>query len=122
MEFVKRFWRDQSGVVESGLVLIPLLALFLISIELIIAVNMRNIDLAVAQGRAASIAIGAEQGDGNGDSVTTFHFSHSQEKLQIVVTRQSRRIPDLLAGLASFIGLQNRRTEVTGVAVLESQP
>jgi len=120
MVFVKRFWRDQSGVVESGLVLVPLLVLFLISIELIISINMRNVDLAFAQGRAASIAIGAEQGVGAG--FTSFPFSHSEEGLRIVVTHQSRGIPNLLAGLASFIGLQNKKTEVTGVAVMEKQP
>jgi hypothetical protein len=120
MAFAKRFWRDQSGVVESGLVMIPLLVLFLISMELIIAVNMRNIDLAFVQGRATSVAIGAEQR--YGDTVSSFPYSDAHGDFRIVVTRQNRRIPNLLAGLASFIHLQSRSTEVSGVAVMENLP
>ena len=37
MAFVKKFWRSQEGVVESTLVIIPLMVLFLIAAQLILA-------------------------------------------------------------------------------------
>lgn len=57
MAFVKKFWRSQEGVVESTLVAIPLMVLFLIAAGLIIAVNYRNLDSAYAQTDATSGAI-----------------------------------------------------------------
>jgi hypothetical protein len=120
MAYAKRFWREESGVVESALVIIPLLVLFLISIQLIIAVNMRNIDLAEAQGRATSVAIGTEQGDA--DQIVSFFTTGSRGDLRMVVSHQGRRIPDLFSGLISFMHLSIRSTEVSGIAVMENGP
>ena len=47
----------EDGNVESALVLIPLLILFLIGVQLIVATNLRNSDMAIAQGEAAARAI-----------------------------------------------------------------
>ena len=50
----------EDGNVESALVIIPLMILFLIGAQIIAATNMRNADLAMAQGDAASIRASVE--------------------------------------------------------------
>lgn len=47
----------EDGNVESALVIIPLMILFLIGAQIIAATNIRNADLAMAQGDAAARAI-----------------------------------------------------------------
>ena len=46
-------FKDESGSVESALVMIPLITLFLITLQLIVTVNFRNIDLTTVQNRAS---------------------------------------------------------------------
>lgn len=117
MGFVRALKRDQSGVVESGLVIIPLIVLFLVVTQLIIAVNMRNIDLAFAQSRASSVAIGAPPR--NDDEIVEFSSDHSRRGLLLVVTQMRRQIPDLLVGLLTFMRGPMRSTHVSGIAVME---
>ena len=120
MESVKALRRDQSGVVESGLVIIPLIVLFLVVMQLIIAVNMRNIDLAFTQSRATSVAIGYPQS--KDDEIVEFPSNHSRSGLLLVVSHMRRQIPDLLVGLMTFMGGPTRRTHVSGIAVMEEVP
>ena len=49
--------QKEDGNVESALVLIPMLILFLIGVQLIVATNIRNTELALAQGDASARAI-----------------------------------------------------------------
>lgn len=117
MGFVKNLWRNQEGVVESALVMIPLVALFLITVELIVAVNYRNLDQTYAQSAASSEAI--SQVLPSSDQVISFSSPHSYDDLRLVVTHRSRLIPRLIAGLPFLAGVGDAFTEVTGVAVME---
>lgn len=56
-ERIKKVFAREDANVESALVLIPLLILFLMGAQIIVATNMRNLDMAMAQGEAASRAI-----------------------------------------------------------------
>ena len=56
-ERIKKVFAREDANVESALVLIPLLILFLMGAQIIVATNMRNLDMAIAQGEAASRAI-----------------------------------------------------------------
>ena len=104
----------EDGNVESALVLIPMLVLFLIGIQVIVATNIRNADMALAQGDAAARAI-------SGD-----YQSHDQvvevggriEKIKILITHRSRTLPQLIPGITELMG-GNPVTEVVGVAVIE---
>ena len=49
--------RQEEGSVESTLVLIPLLVLFLVAVQIIVAINYRNLDLSYAQSSASSSAL-----------------------------------------------------------------
>ncbi len=120
MGFAKNFWRKQEGVVESSLVMIPLVALFLITVELIVAVNYRNLDQTYAQSAASSEAI--SQVLPSSDEVISFSSPHSYDDLRLVVTHRSRLIPRLISGIPFLAGVGEHFTDVTGVAVMEHRP
>jgi hypothetical protein len=120
MEYVKKFWRDQEGVVESALVIIPLMALFLIAIELIVVVNFRNMDLTYAQSAAATEAISSVVP--SSDEVISFSSPHSFDELRLVVTHRARLLPRLIPALPFLNGVGTPSTDVSGIAVMERRP
>lgn len=120
MVFVKRFWRDQKGVVESALVVIPLMALFLIAIELIVAVNFRNLDLTYAQSEASTEAISSVVS--NSDEVISLSSLHSSDELRLVISHRGRLLPRLLPALPFLNGVGTPSTDVLGIAVMERRP
>lgn len=120
MEFAKRIRHDQEGVVESALVVIPLMALFLITAELIVAVNFRNLDLTFAQSAAATEAISSVVP--NSDEVISFSSPNSFDQLRMVVTHRTRLLPRLLPALPFLNGVATPSTEVSGMAVMERLP
>jgi hypothetical protein len=120
MESVNRFWRDQEGVVESALAIIPLMALFLITVELIVAVNYRNIDLTYAQSAASTEAITSVVA--NSDEVISFSSPHSFDELRLVVSHRSRILPRLIPALPFLDGEGASATDVSGFAVMERRP
>mgnify|MGYP000867158220 CR=1 FL=1 len=108
------FLQKDDGNVESALVILPLMILFLIGAQIIAATNMRNADLAMAQGDAAARAISQE-----------FHpddeiveIGGRVEKIRVLVTHRSHTVPQLVPGLIELIG-GAPVTDVVGVAVVE---
>ena len=120
MEFAKRVGRDQKGVVESTLVMIPLVALFLITLELIVAVNYRNIDSSFAQSDASMRAIA--NSPEAGDEVVTFSPDNEGNTLRLLVVRRHRTLPTFISRLPMISGIQRHSTEAVGVAVVEREP
>lgn len=120
MPFAKRIVRDERGVVESALVIIPLMALFLITLEIIVSVNFRNIDLALAQGAASSAAISSIVSDD--DEILSLGSPRTLEEVRVVITHRHRVLPQLipsefLSGRKDLLSL-----DLTGIAVMEKQP
>lgn len=120
MEFAKKLWHDQDGVVESALVVIPLMALFLIAVELIVAVNYRNLDLTYAQSAASTEAISSAIP--NSDEIISFSSPHSFDELRLVVSHRTRPIPHLIPFLPFLSDVETPSTEVSGIAVMERRP
>ena len=109
----KAFARDEANV-ESALVLIPLLILFLMGAQIIVATNMRSLDMAMAQGDAASRAISKE-------FIPTdqiLDVGGRIEKIQILITHRTHVLPQLVPGLAALLG-GLPVTDVVGVSVIE---
>ncbi|CAB4534010.1 MAG: hypothetical protein F2521_03325 [Actinobacteria bacterium] len=106
--------RKEDGNVESALVLIPMLILFLIGVQLIVATNIRNIEMALAQGDASARAISHQYQ--SGDEV--LEVGGRIEKIQILVTHRTRTLPQLVPGLAVLMG-GNPESDVLGIAVIE---
>ena len=103
----------EDGNVESALVIIPLLVLFLIGAQIIAATNMRNADLAMAQGDAAARAI--SQDFHPDDEIV--EIGGRVEKIRVVITHRSHTVPQLVPGLIELMG--GVPTTVVGIAVVE---
>jgi Mg2+/citrate symporter len=120
MAFVKKFWRSEEGVVESTLVVIPLMVLFLFGAGLIVAVNYRNLDLAYAQTDATSGAITSVVSNGN--EVISFSSFFGSDALRILITHRRRILPNVIPYLPFLNENRVLSTDVTGIAVMERQP
>jgi len=104
----------EDGNVESALVLIPMLVLFLIGIQVIVATNIRNTDMALAQGDASARAISHNYQ--SGDEVVD--VGGRIEKIKILITHRSHILPQLVPGLVDLMG-GAPATDVVGIAVIE---
>jgi hypothetical protein len=104
----------EDGNVESALVLIPLLMVFLIGAQVIAATNLRNADLAMAQGDAAARAISQEFHPDD----ELIEIGGGIEKIQVLVTHRSHTVPQLVPGLIELFG-GAPATDVVGIAVIE---
>ena len=116
----KEIWgaiKDERGNVESSLVLIPLLFLFLIGIQLILAIGMRDADSLTASDQASTRAISGSftQSDREQILESPDRFSN----LSLLITTQSRKIPQLIPGLAVLLG-RELETDGRGVAIIEN--
>lgn len=109
--------QDESGSVESALVLIPLLILFLVTMQLGVAINFRNIDRTFAQSEASERAISGQFIAT--DRVMEVNPFGTFNSLGILITRKVSSIPILIPFIGSLVNRGNR-TDVTGIAVLES--
>jgi hypothetical protein len=106
--------RREDGNVENALVIIPLLILFLIGAQVIAATNLRNADLAMAQGDAAARAISQEFHPDD----EIIEIGGRVEKIRVLVTHRSHTVPQLVPGLIELMG-GSPITDVVGVAVIE---
>jgi hypothetical protein len=104
----------EDGNVESALVLIPLLMVFLIGAQVITATNLRNADLAMAQGDAAARAISQEFHPDD----ELIEIGGGVEKIRVLVTHRSHTVPQLVPGLIELLG-GAPATDVVGIAVIE---
>jgi hypothetical protein len=106
--------RKEDGNVESALVLIPMLILFLIGVQLIVATNIRNTQMALAQGDASARAISHQYQAGD----EVLEVGGGIEKIRVLITHRTRTLPQLVPGLAALMG-GNVLTDVVGIAVIE---
>ena len=104
----------EDGNVESALVIIPLLVLFLTGAQVIAATNLRNADLAMAQGEAAARAISQEFKPDD----EIIEIGGRVQRIRVLVTHRSHTVPQLLPGLIELMG-GSPVTDVVGVAVVE---
>ena len=116
----KEVWKiikDERGNVESSLVMIPLLFLFLVAIQLILAIGMRDADSLTASDQASTRAISGNfsQSDREQKLQSPDRFSN----LSILITAYSRKIPELVPGLAALLG-RELETDARGIAVIEN--
>ena len=111
---VSQTFQKEDGNVESALVLIPMLILFLIGVQLLVSINIRNTQMALAQGDASARAISHQYELGD----QLLEVGGGIEKIQILITHRIQRLPQLVPGLFSLMG-GNPVSEVIGIAVIE---
>jgi hypothetical protein len=109
-----QFFKKEDGNVESALVLIPMLILFLIGIQLIVATNIRNTEMALAQGDASARAI-SHQYQLNDE---VLDVGGRIEKIQVLITHRTHMLPQIVPGLVALMG-GNPASDVVGIAVIE---
>ena len=113
---VNTFLRLENGNVESSLVLIPLLILFLMCMELIIATNLRNGDFAIAQGDASRRAISGEIY--STDEVIELNSPDPFARIRVLISQRRTGLPQLVPGLIALMG-GAPTTDVKGAAIME---
>ena len=109
-----RYLRKEDGNVESALVLIPMLILFLIGVQLIVATNIRNTEMALAQGDASARAISHEYQLGE----EVFEVGGRIQKIQVLITHRTHILLQIVPGLVALMG-GNPVSNVVGIAVIE---
>ena len=115
----KALIKDESGNIESAMVLIPLLLLFLCSIQLVTAIQVRNFDQSEVQSQASSRAISGTFAET--DSILNISSSNHFEDQQLLIVSKLRNIPIFIPGLSKVLG-GKLQSDVTGVAVIENRP
>ncbi len=115
----KALIKDESGNIESAMVLIPLLFLFLCSIQLVSAIQIRNFDQNDVQSQASSRAISGTFAEA--DSILNISSSNPFEGQQLIIVSKRRDIPILIPGLSKVLG-GKLQSDVKGIAVVESKP
>ena len=116
---IKGFIKDESGDIESAMVLMPLLLLFLCSIQLVSAIQIRNFDQSEVQSQASTRAISGTFADT--DSIINISSSNPFEDQQLLIVSKRRDIPILIPGLSKVLG-GKLQSDVKGIAVVESKP
>jgi hypothetical protein len=106
--------KKDDGNVESALVLIPMLILFLIGMQLIVATNIRNAEMALAQGDASARAISHQYQVGD----EVYEVGGRIEKIQVLITHRTHLLPQIVPGLVALMG-GNPVSDVVGIAVIE---
>lgn len=91
-----------------------MLFLFLIGAQIIAATNLRNADLAMAQGDAANRAI-SQQFHAEDEVI---EIGGGIEKIRVLVTHRSHSLLQLVPGLIEIFG-SAPKTQVVGISVIE---
>ena len=107
--------RNERGSVESALVVIPLMTLFLISFQLVLAISSRNIETSYAQSAATHNSITGRFE--RGDVIIDLNSPDAFNKLRAIVTTHNRALPNLLPHLVN----QENAISVHGFSILENQ-
>jgi hypothetical protein len=112
-----RISKEERGSVESALVLIPLLILFLIGMQISLAIHARNIGRVEAQNNASVRAISGEFQDN--DNFIHIESSGDNQNLDLLITRSERTFQNLLPGFLTGAS-SARKVGVEGIAIVEN--
>ncbi len=115
MKKLVKYLHSEDGNVESALVIVPLIALFLGTLQLIATVNYRNVDMTATQNKASYQAVWNQVNPG--DQEIKLASGSAFEKLRLVVVKVEREVPQIFPGISRLLGGKKIRT--TGTAVIE---
>ena len=108
---LKRFIHCERGNVESALVLVPLLTLFLIATQISVAIHARNTAKISAQDGASKRAISGQFLDS--DTFLHIYSPDRHQNLDFVISQKRTMVPHIF--------LDPKTVEVAGIAVIENQ-
>lgn len=110
-----KYLHSEEGNVESALVIVPLIGLFLATLQLIATVNFQNVDMTNSQNLASKQSVWQEINPG--DQEIKLDSGSSFERLRLLVVKTEREIPQIFPGIATLMGGKKIRT--SGTAVIE---
>jgi len=113
-----RFIREEDGSVESSLVLIPLLTLFLVAAQLTVAIHGRNMEKIAAQDEASTRAISGDFK--SSDTYLHIYSPDPNQNLDLVISRRKKSLIQIIPGLSQLMG-SDLQTDVSGIAIIENQ-
>ncbi len=106
-----KFLRCERGNVESALVLLPLMSLFLIATQINVAIHARNFEKVVVQDQASQRALTGEFEET--DQFFSIYSPDPNQNLDLVVTSRDRKLPRVFG--------DEYQVQVTGIAIVENQ-
>ena len=115
MKKLVKYLHSEDGNVESALVIVPLIALFLGTLQLIATVNYRNVDMTATQNKASYQAVWNQVNPS--DQEIKLASGSTFEKLRLIVVKAEREVPQIFPGISRLLGGKKIRT--TGTAVIE---
>lgn len=115
MKKLLKYLHSEDGNVESALVMVPLIGLFLGTLQLIATVNYRNVDMTATQNKASYQAVWNQFNPG--DQEIKLASGSPFERLRLIVVKAEREIPQIFPGISNLLGGKKIRT--TGTAVIE---
>jgi len=115
---LRQFLKDEKGSAESAMVLIPVIFLFLCSMQMVTALFYRNVELRDVQNQASTRAISGEAAQG--DAFIMIPSPDRFQDLKLLIVKKRREIPTLVPGIANFLG-HRLESDVTGIAVVEPE-
>jgi hypothetical protein len=115
MKKLVKYLHSEDGNVESALAIVPLIALFLGTLQLIATVNYRNVDMTATQNKASYQAVWNQVNPG--DQEIKLASGSTFEKLRLIVVKAEREVPQIFPGISRLLGGKKIRT--TGTAVIE---
>lgn len=110
--------RSTRGSAESAMVLLPVLILFLIGMQISIAVHDRNIQKISAQDEASKRAISGSFE--YGDEFVHIESSGDGQSLDLVIVRKEKNLIDLIPKFITGVS-SAKSIAVEGFAVVENQ-
>lgn len=116
--YLARFLQEEKGNVESSLVIIPLLTLFLIAAQLTVVLHTRNMEKISAQDEASTRAISGNFKDS--DTYLHIYSPDPHQNLDLLISHREKSLPDLLPGIAKKSRM-TFKTDVSGIAIVENQ-
>ena len=106
-----KFLRCERGNVESALVLLPLMSLFLIATQINVAIHFRNMEKVVVQDQASKKALTGDFEES--DQFLPIYSPDPHQNLDLVVTTRESSVPRIFG--------DEYHVKVTGIAIVENQ-
>ncbi len=113
---IKNFLKSEEGNIESAMVLIPLIFLFLCGMQLTSTVFIRNFEIVKVQSDASTRAISHQFL--REDLILPIETQNKWEPQKLLVVKREREVPIILPGLSKFLG-GRLLSSVKGVAIIE---
>lgn len=108
---LKKIIFSEEGNIESSLVIVPLLTVFLIVTQISVAIHARNIAKIHTQDEASKRAISGKFSES--DRFISIYSPDRNQNLDLVISHRRSLIPRILDS--------NRELEVLGIAIVENQ-